>query len=653
MKNRKILALLLAAIMLIGVLAACKTDDPTPTNTSTPTSSEPPPTTDTPAQQGQQPGSPETTPPPSEEPPEEPPNLNSKTARDTLVVGTPAMNGDFINGWGNSSYDLYIKTLTGGYCDTYFQTAEGQLIMNEQIVKNLATSVDGDGNKTYTFAIWDDIKWNDGSTIYAKDFVASLMLYASPEFKELGVTSMSGEGLIGYDDYINGETQVFAGAQVLGDFIFALTIDAEMLPYFWETAYVGYGPIPMDVWLPGITIASDANGSSFVGDFVSLLQNISDTERFAPSVSCGPYKFISFDGSTVTLQRNQYFKGDPWGTKPKFEFIVQREVPSETDVELVLGGDLDLVSGVIEGAKIESAKSSEFAVAHSYLRAGYGYIGFACDWGPTADANVRWAIAYMIDRNAIIDNVLDGYGGTVDSQYGMAQWTYQARRRELAAQLIPIAFNLEKANDSLDLSEWKFEADGVTPFDRTKAQADGSYMRHNADGEMLLIKHMSASTAVGGPIESETLKNGPMIGMKYEVFNAEFSELLDNYYYAYELPDSERTYSAFNLAVNFSVVDDKYQSWHSDMLGTWYNPPQYATPAIDAIVVEMRFLDPTDTDRHADLWLQFQVEVQKGLPQFPLYSNEYFDVHNNVVKSIGTSPYANYCDVICDIEKWP
>ena len=195
MKNRKILALLLAAIMLIGVLAACKTDDPTPTNTSTPTSSEPPPTTDTPAQQGQQPGSPETTPPPSEEPPEEPPNLNSKTARDTLVVGTPAMNGDFINGWGNSSYDLYIKTLTGGYCDTYFQTAEGQLIMNEQIVKNLATSVDGDGNKTYTFAIWDDIKWNDGSTIYAKDFVASLMLYASPEFKELGVTSMSGEGL--------------------------------------------------------------------------------------------------------------------------------------------------------------------------------------------------------------------------------------------------------------------------------------------------------------------------------------------------------------------------------------------------------------------------------------------------------------------------
>jgi len=648
MKTRKILTLLLAAVMLVSVLAACQPEEVTPdAPPDTPVST--PPKEDTP----QIPGTPTEPDPTPDAPPEEPPPINSKTQRDTLVVGTPAMNGDFINGWGNSSYDLYIKTLTGGYCDTYFQTGEGQLIMNEQVVKNLATSVDAEGNKTYTFTIWEDLKWNDGSTIYAKDFVGSLLLYASPEFKELGVTSMSGQGLVGYSAFIDGETQVFEGVKVLGDFVFSLEISNEELPYFWETAFVAYGPIPMDVWLPGIDVDSSAEGSSFAGDWVSLLQNISDTERFAPSVSCGPYKFISFDGSTVTLQRNPYFKGDPWGNLPKFEYIVQREVPDVTDVELVLGGDIDMVCGVIEGDKIEAAKASEYTVAHSYLRAGYGYIGFACDWGPTKDANVRWAIAHMIDRNAIIDHVLGGYGGTVDSCYGMAQWTYQARRRELAEKLIPIAFNLEKANDFLDASEWKFEADGTTPFDRSKAQADGSYMRHNADGEMLVIRHMSASTAVGTPIESETLKNGPMIGMKYEVFNAEFSELLDNYYYAYELPDSERVYSAFNLAVNFSVVDDKYESWHSDMLGTWYNPPQFATPEIDAITVEMRYLDPTETDRHADLWMQFQIEIQKGMPQFPLYSNEYFDVHSSVIKSIKTSPYANYCDVICEIEKWP
>ena len=650
MKTRKILTLLLATVMLVSVLAACgDKDQPPEVTTDTPTDTSTPPKEDTP----QQPGVVTTPDEPSVEPPDEPPPINSKTPRDTLVVGTPAMNGNFINGWGNSSYDLYIKTLTGGYHDTYFQTPGGQLILNETIIKNLATSVDGEGNKTYTFTIWEDLKWNDGSPILAKEFVAGMMLYASPEFGELGVTSMSGDGLVGYEAFAEGETQTFAGAQVLGDHVFSLTIDKENLPYFWETSFVAYGPIPMDTWLPGIDVDSSADGCTFTGDWVPLLQNISDTERFGPSVSCGPYKFISFDGSTVTLQRNPYFKGDPWGNLPKFEYIVQREVPDVTDVDLVIGGDIDLTCGVIEGAKIEAARASEFAVDYSYLRAGYGYIGFACDFGPTKDANVRKAIAHMIDRNAIIDHVLGGFGGTVDAAYGMAQWTYQARRRELAEALTPIAFNLEKANDFLDASEWKFEEDGTTPFDRSKAQADGSYMRYNAEGEMLVIRHMSASTSVGTPIESETLKNGPMIGMKYELTPAEFSELLDNYYYGYEIPESDRVYHAFNLATNFTVVDDKYYSWHSDWLGTDYNPEQFSTPEIDRITMEMRFLDPTETEKHADLWVEFQVEFQKGQPQFPLYSNEYFDIHNSVIKGINTSPYANYCDVICEIEKWP
>ena len=647
MRTRKILALLLSAVLAIGLLAACNATTPdTPDNTDAGTTTPPP--TNTP----EKPGEP-TTPAPDPTPAEPPMNFNSKTPRDTFVVGTPDMNGDFINGWGNSSYDLYIKTLTGGYCDTYFQTPGGQLILNETVVKDLKTALDAEGNKTYTFTIWDDLKWNDGSTIYAKDFIATLLLYASPQFKEVGAESEAGDGLVGSSAYIDGDTDVFAGAQVLGDFQFSLKIDVEELPYFWEPSFVMYGPIPMSVWLPGITISSGPEGASFVGDIEPLCQRISETERFAPSVSCGPYMFISYDGATVTLQRNTFFKGDPWGSLPSFEFIVQTTVSDEVDVDLVIGGDIDLIGGVIEGGKIEAAKSSEFAGTHSYLRAGYGYIGFACDWGPTADANVRWAIAHMIDRNQIIDHVLDGYGGTVDSQYGMAQWTFQARRRELAAQLVPIAFNLDKANDYLDKSEWVFEADGSTPFDRTKANAAGTYMRHNAAGEMLVIRHLSASTSVGGAIEAETIKNSPLIGMKYELQQSDFNALLDNYYYAYDLPESERTYSAFNLAVNFSVVDDKYWSWHSDMLGTWMNPPQYATPEIDAIVMEMRYLDPTETDKHADLWVQFQVLIQQGMPQLPLYSNEYFDIYNSVVQGLTTSPYANYCDVICDIHKWP
>ena len=659
MKTRKIMALLLSVIMLVTLMAACgPKDEPTAPpagNTGSNTPDAPPPAS--PPPQGQQPG--QTAPPPEAppEPVETPPaNINSKTPRDTFVVGTPAMNGDFINGFGNSSYDKSIKVLLGHYehySATYYQTPEGEIALNPTVVQNITTSVDAVGNKTYTIDLWNDLKWSDGRTINAKDFVGCLLLYASPEFAAVGVSSSAGDGLIGNDEYRDGDTNYFAGAKVLGEFKFSLTISADELPYFWETAFCMMYPIPMHVWLPGIDIITDANGSCFSGDISELCQVIAETERYAPSVSSGPYMFVDFDGTTVRLQRNPYFKGDPHGNLPTFEFVVQMEVPSETDVDMVIGGDLDFNAGNIEGEKIEAARASEFAVAHSYLRAGYGYVGFHCDWGVAADPNVRWAISCIIDRNAVIDHVLGGYGGLVDACFGMAQWTFQARRRELSTRLTPIAFNLDKANDFLDLTEWVFEADGRTPFDRTKTNADGTYMRHNAAGEMLVIRHLSASSVVGGVIESETLKNGPLVGMKYEVTHGDFNALLDNYYYGFDLGD-DRYYNSYNLATNFSAVDDKYwASWHSDMLGTWMNSEQYATPEMDALIMQMRSLDPTDTDTFADLWVEFMVAWQQGLPQIPLYSNEYFDIYNTVVKSVPTSPYASYEEVICMVEKWP
>ena len=655
MKTRKILALLLSAIMLVTVLAACTPKEEAPAPASPPASNSPSaPSTSSPSTPN---------PPASPEPPATPMNFNSKTPRDTLVVGTPAMNGDFIEGFGNSSYDLYIKTMTGGYYQIYFQTAEGQIELNNTVAKDIKTSFDAAGNKTYTITIYDDLKWNDGSKITAKDYVAFALLYTSPQFAEAGGSFDWGEGILGYNEYcghweeiddddvwFEPTSDVFAGVQLIGEYQFSLTIAADKLPYFWETYYAAAFPIPMDVWLPGNSIVSGADGSHFANDISEACENIASTERYAPTVSCGPYIFVDFDGSVVTLKKNPYFKSDPYGNKPSFEYIVQMEVSDITDIDMVLSGDIDLLTGVIEGDKIEKARASEFAVAYSYLRAGYGYIGFPCDWGVTADVNVRWAISCIIDRNAVIDHVLNGYGGTVDAAFGMAQWTYQQKRRELAQQLTPIAFNLDKGNDFLDKSDYRFESDGKTPFDRTKANANGTYMRYNSAGEMLVIHHLSASSAVGGVIESETLKNSPLVGMKYEVTHGDFNSLLDNYYYGYQM-GADRYYNAFNLASNFTAVDDKYWSWNSDLCGTWMNAEQLSDPEIDRLTLEMRRLDPSETDKFADLWVQFQVRWQQLLPNLPLYSNEYFDIFNNVVVEVPTSPYANYCDVICEITK--
>ena len=574
------------------------------------------------------------------------------TRADVFYVGSGTMSGNFISGFGNNSNDASIVDLVSGYYETYYVASGGDILLNRTVVSNVATSTDASGNKTYTFTLHNDLKWSDGSALTARDYVAGALLYASPDFREEGAYSTDGEGLIGFDAFSTGSAVVFAGIRLIDTYQFSATISYDELPNFWETAYVSFFPIPLSAWLTGINIASDASGSRFDGNIAGHCQRIVEKERFAPSISCGPYMFENYDGSSVTLKRNPYFKGDPYGNLPAFEYVVQREIDYDYGMTRLINGDIDLLPGVFEAVHIERAKANPNAVAHSYLRAGYGHIAFHVDWGPTADVNVRWAIAHIIDRNTVIDRVLGGYGATVDASYGIGQWTYQARRSQLESRLTPINLNLSRANDLLDQTVWRFEADGVTPFDRSKANPDGTYMRYNSSGEMLVIQHLSASSVIGGAIEAETGVNAPLVGMSYVVTYGDFQMLLDHYYYGYDL-GSERFYSAFNMATNFGTIDDKFISWHSSNAGSWYNASQLRDSEIDRITVEMRRLDPTETEKYANLWVEFQVRWQQLLPHVPLYSNENYDVFNSSISSVPSTAFTQWHSVICQIQRVP
>lgn len=579
----------------------------------------------------------------------------SGTPLDTLVVGCAEMNGDFIGGFGNSSYDQDIKTILHGFCDTVYQTAAGSLdVAYENVVKAMDTVENADGSKTYTFTIYDDLKWNNGDPITADQYVGSILYAASPEWLAAGASSTAGEGMVGYSAYYAGETKVFAGLKLIDEYTFSITLDSEYLPYFYELSYLAVGPLYLPNYLPGATVASDETGSWFEGDFdlTAATQNIAATERFAPTVTCGPYKFVSFDNQICTMELNENFKCDYEGNVPTLKYVVQKAVSMDTDVDQVIAGELDMVGGVIEGSKIEAAKASSNVNLHSYFRSGYGMIALVCDWGPTADPNVRWALASLIDRAAVIDYVLGGYGGTVDAEYGTAQWTYQERVAELAEQLKPITFNVETANKYLDATEWKFEADGTTPFDASKATADGSYLRHNAAGEPLVVEHFGTTeNTVTDIIEIQYAANAPLAGIKFNITKGDFNVLLDNYYYSYEIPEEERIYSSFNLATNFTAVDDKWYSWGQDWLGTWYNANQLDDDKLNELTLKMRELSSDQTEEYADLWVEFQVRWQELMPNIPLYSNEYFDITGINVDNVNTTPYAAYSNIICQIGK--
>lgn len=250
--TKKLLALLLALVL---VLAACgpttTPEEPTkPTEGETPTE----PT---------EPTEPTGEEPTGEETPEDPAVAGVQKFADaeTLVVGAPELSGDYINGFGNSSYDVWIKNLIGTYggelgYGTIYSNANGEFVNNPTVqAQDPEVTTNADGSKTYRFFLKDGLVWNDGTPITAKDYVFGTFFTSSPEWGTTGSqNNNSGEDLVGFVDYNEGKTRTFPGLNLVDEKTFEITLDASKVPYFFETALVATSPTPMHRYAPNLDI---------------------------------------------------------------------------------------------------------------------------------------------------------------------------------------------------------------------------------------------------------------------------------------------------------------------------------------------------------------------------------------------------------------
>ena len=677
MRKRKLLTLLLAVAMLVTMaflVTGCETADdpvapaePTPADPTDPAAPEPEPVD-----------------------PGEPGEPVDPLRANTLIVGyNVAALGDFIFGFSIGAYDQTIWELLHGGVNTVAINNAGLAYVNMGTVSSYTSEYDAAGNKTYTFTINQGLLWSDGTEITAQDFVGAVLWRQSgqwiqagagwdaDEFQEiLGSADWAGSPIMSeapdgwyddqeqpedwYDDQEEPEdwdegadgaweptpwepepyepemigwdypSDYFAGVQLIDDYTFSLTIDAYHLPYFFELGLVFVPPIPMHVYLPGGSVVSGPQGSRFDIDHLDAAHEIANNFRFAPSVVAGPYTFVSFVDGAVTLQRNPLFAGDSQGLLPSIEFIQQIVVPEETDIDMLFAGEVDLLPDQLEDEKIMRVLANPDFAAHEYLRFGYGVVNFQ-HYGthlPVADVNVRWALAHVMDRQAVLDAVLGGRGSLIDTEASPGQWMWQARGSEVLATIRPIALNIAAANDFLDETVWVFEADGSTPFDREQANAQGTYLRHNAAGEPLVVRNGAANAAVGDAIFIETVSNAAMAGMQ---FTNEFVDWVTivgpNMNTPWLIPEEEMIFSTFSMGWGFGWMFDPYLHVHSDFNGTSANPA-FADDIIDDATVRMRNTAPEDLEGFLEAWFDYVVRFNEVLPSLPLYNNMWMDVYN-------------------------
>lgn len=487
-------------------------------------------------------------------------DIRIKSGANKLVVGTPQMNGDFVAGFGSNAYDVYVRDLIHGY-GTLVETENGEFVWDTVAVLDgePETETDDQGNKTYTFKLQDDLKWNNGEAITAKDYVASMLLLSSKDWTSIATSATAGYDLLGYWEYYQGapadtaETSLdpnytvldkaFKGVRLIDELTFSLTIDAANLPYFYETVSVSASPIDVETYLPGFDVVDTENGAKIVKTTATksirevIAQTVNDPatgQRRNPTVTSGPYQFVQFENQTAVLELNPNFKTNYEGKRPTIQEVQIKYINQETDVDQVIAGTVDLVNGVIEGAKIDKAIESPNTDVVSYPRNGYGLLAMICYAGPTQHKEVRQAIGYLFDRNVFINDFLGGYGSLVNGPYGEAQWFYQQNKNTINQTLINYELNIDKANELLDQSPYRYEKDGKTPFDPAKAKENGKYYRYNDKGEVFEINHLGSEGNEVSVIIANTLTaNAWKVGMKFSSDQAGFDVILDNYYYGY------------------------------------------------------------------------------------------------------------------------
>lgn len=606
------------------------------------------------------------------------PNEETIIEEQTLVIGSPEMDGNFLDGFsrGNQSgykpdvYDGWARQLLHGY-ETYSIEKHGKIVLNETVVDELFTEVDEiTGNKTYTFNLHNDLYWSDGENITAKDYVFSLLMQASIDWQKLGSSYKLGDKLLGYEEYRSGDSSEgvkFEGVILVDEYTFSLTIDSEFTPLFYETLYISLKPLPFHILTPENTIIdSDFTGSWIEAGGFSLLEQAASVSgyRYFPEVTSGPYKFVSFINKEIILEINDQFKGNFEGKKPVIENIIIKEIDLYYNGDLVINGEIDLVSEIIEETIIEAAIESPYASVDSFERNGYGMLAFAAHFGPTVDYRVRQAITHAIFKDDFFDSYPDYYNHGVESEYGKEQWMAIESEQWIEDNFFDhFRGHSSIGNDILDTTEWIYEADGVTPFDRSLARYYSEYYRYNAEGEMLEIHHFSSLNSTNYDDIYNSINNSlQSIGINYTLTFDEYQVYLDHYYYTYDLLPEEKQFHMFNAASNFTIDYDPFKNWHSSTIGTYCNPNQLedsitnpnapledGEKTLDELTVLMREVEPGDYDTYLSLWKEYQLRWYKLAPNIPTYTNQYFTVFDSNLKGVDTTPYWDWTYSIYDM----
>lgn len=247
-----------------------------------------------------------------------------------------------------------------------------------------------DDGLTFTFYLRQDLEWSDGVSLTAHDFKWSYDKVINPDN--------------GYP-YLS-QLEFMTSYEALDDYTIQVKIEEVYAPALGQMSGLIF-PLPRHIW-------EDLDWSD----------PEKNPEILNPTVTSGPYKLVEWERDQYIIfeaNENYWYHGAPNMTK----YIVEIVPDYDISFEKMKSGESD--TSYIPPEKLEDAKELDNVNVYQWwsVAPSWSYIGYNVFEGSiTSDKRVRHAINYAIDKQLLVDEVMQGQGKRMCSAYPDTSWVY-------------------------------------------------------------------------------------------------------------------------------------------------------------------------------------------------------------------------------------
>lgn len=453
-------------------------------------------------------------------------NTSTDTNRDELImaVGSEPDGGfDPTTGWGRYGSPLFQSTILKRNSDM-------------QIVNDLAAeySVSNDG-LVWTVKLRKDVKFSDGKPLTSADIVFTYE------------TTLKSSSVV--------DLNVMKSVEAVDDYTVKFTLKNPQ------------------------------------STFVNILVNTGIVPKHAYSkdysqkpIGSGPFKFVQWDkGQQLIVEANSEY----YGQKPFFKKITFLYLTEEAAFAAAQAGKVDVASIVpsyannkVSGMRLESVQSVDNrGIMFPYVKSGEKTKdGYAIGNNVTSDIAIRKAINIAVDRKALVNGVLNGYGSPAYTVCDKLPWWN--------ADTVIKDADMDNAKKILAEGGWKdSDGDGVLEKEGLKAQFSLIYPSSDQTRQSLAI-------AVADQVKA--------LGIKLNVEGKSWDDI-KTLMYSNAILFGWGSHDPLEM---YNLYSSKYKGVD------WYNTGYYSNAAVDEYL--NKALSATNENEANEYWKKAQWDGKAG-----------------------------------------